>query len=158
MTDIALKYDPALGGWDIFLGEDGDLAQDEGLATAAVLSLFADRRAAEDDDLPKGASRRGWWGDRVEPLARPDKGIGTDPDRIGSRLWQLQRERQLPAVLPKAKAIIAEGLAWMVEDGWASSLDITVAFPQRGWFRFGVVAHKPDGTTTAFTHDLPWGL
>jgi len=157
MTDIALKYDAALGGWDVFL-DGADLARDEGLATAAVLSLFIDRRAADDDDLPKGASRRGWWGDRVEPLARPDTGTGRDPDRIGSRLWQIQRERQVPTLLPKAKAIIAEGLAWMVEDGWASSLDITVAFPKPGRFTFTVVAHKPDGSTTAFTHDMPWGL
>jgi phage gp46-like protein len=155
--DIALQYDESLGGFDIYL-DGSDLAVDDGLETAAILSLFLDRFANADDPLPKGASRRGWWGDRVTPLARPKRGTGSNPDRIGSRLWLLQRECQLPSVLPRAKAIIAEALAWMTEDGWASSLDISVSFPRRGWFAFRVKAYKPDGTSTTFYHQIPWGL
>jgi phage gp46-like protein len=91
-------------------------------------------------------------------LARPAQGNGNNPDRYGSRLWLLQRERQLPSVLPKAKAIIAESVAWSIEDGWVSSLDISVSFPARGWFAYQVTAHKPDGTTTSFGQQVPWGL
>ncbi len=157
MTDIALAFNADFMEWDIALS-GGDLAQDAGLETAAVLSLFLDRWAHADDALPAGSTRRGWWGDRVAPLARPQTGTGSAPDRIGSRLWLLARERQLPAVLPLAKGMIAEALAWMVEDGWAASLDVAVSFPRRGWLLWTVAAHKPDGTTVLLTQSMPWGL
>ncbi len=157
MTDIALFYVPALGGYDVAL-DGSDLALDDGLMTAAVLSLFCDRRANPDDPIPPGADPRGWWGDRVAPLARPNQGNGTNPDRIGSRLWTLMRQPQLPALLPQVKDILAEALAWMVEDGWATSLDIAVSFPRRGWLGYSVAAHKPDGTTVRVTRQVPWGI
>ena len=157
MTDIALFFDPALQAWDIAL-DGGDLATDDGLATAIVLSIELDRLAHADDPLPKGAGRRGWWGDRVAPLARPAQGNGGNPDRIGSRLWTLQQERQLPAVLTRAKGILAEALAWLTEDGWASAVDIAVAFPARGWLRYSIAAHKPDGTTVNLTQTIAWGI
>ncbi len=172
MTDIALTYNPAFLAWDITL-DGSDLAQDDGLETAAVLSLFCDRRANSDDVLPgrapgaqsisnsgaaAGAGRRGWWGDRVAPLARPGQGNGDNPDRIGSRLWILWRERQLPALLPSVHDILSEALAWMTEDGWASGLDIAVSFPRKGWLSFAIEASKPDGTAVRLTQHVPWGV
>ena len=157
MTDIALTFDPALQEWDIAL-DGGDLAVDDGLATAIVLSIELNRLAHPDDPLPKGAGRRGWWGDRVAPLARPAQGNGDNPDRIGSRLWTLERERQLPSVLTRAKGIVAEAAAWLTEDGWASAVDIAVSFPARGWLRYSITAHKPDGGTVNVTQTIAWGI
>jgi phage gp46-like protein len=157
MTDIGLTYNPTFQAWDIAL-DGADLAQDDGLQTAIVLSLFLDRHANADDPLPPGSTRRGWWGDRVAPLARPACGNGSTPDRIGSRLWIVWRERQLPALLPRVKDIIAEALAWLVEDGWASSLDIAVSFPARGRLAYSITAHKPTGGTINVTQHVAWGI
>jgi len=156
MSDIALSFNPIIMEWDISL-DGSDLATDDGLETAIVLSLFLDRYANADDPLPPGSTRRGWWGDRVAPLARPGAGNGGDPDRIGSRLWLLWRERQLPAVLPFVKAILTEALSWLVEDGWVSSLDIAVSFPARGWLAFAVTAHRPVGAAISITQTVAWG-
>jgi phage gp46-like protein len=157
MTDIALTYVPEFMAWDISL-DGSDLAVDEGLQTAAVLSLFCDRLANADDPLPPGSGRRGWWGDRVAPLARPAQGNGANPDRIGSRLWILMQQTQHPSLLPQVKDILAEALAWMTEDGWASSLDIAASFPRRGWLGYTITAHKPDGTAVSLTRQVPWGI
>jgi len=157
MTDIALTFNPAFLAWDITL-DGADLAQDDGLETAIVLSLFLDRYANADDPLPPGYTRRGWWGDRVAPLARPAQGNGANPDRIGSRLWILMRERQLPALLPRVKGILAEALAWMIEDGWASALDIAVSFPAQGFLAYTITAMKPTGATVSITRQVAWGI
>ncbi|WP_241085111.1 phage GP46 family protein [Candidatus Vondammii sp. HM_W22] len=43
---------------------DVDLAANDGLHSAVLVSLFTDRRAANDDLLPSSAlDRRGWWAD-----------------------------------------------------------------------------------------------
>ncbi|MEX0732834.1 MAG: phage GP46 family protein [Aquisalimonadaceae bacterium] len=113
--DIALEL-TADGTLDIALA-DGDLATDAGLRTAVILSLLTDRRAEPDDVLPDGSKyRRGWWAD-----AYADQ----DGDQIGSRLWLLNREKELPAVRQRADAYVREALEWMIEDGVAARVDVT---------------------------------
>ena len=53
------------------------------------------------------ASRQGWWGDTYATVAG---------DRIGSRLWLLQREKILPLTLQRAEAYAKEALQWMIDD------------------------------------------
>lgn len=118
--DIALRYDPAEQWYDLAL-EDGDLATDEGLHTAVVLSLFTDRRAHEADRLPDGVGdRRGWWADAYH--ARPR----------GSRLWLLSREKEEASVLRRAKEYAEEALAWIVEDRIAERLTVEAIHLRRG--------------------------
>ena len=108
--DIALRYDPESQVFDLAL-EDGELAADEGLQTAVILSLFTDRLADDDDRLPDGGNdRRGWWADAYNE--RPH----------GSRLWLLSREKTEEAVLRRAKTYAEEALAWLIEDGIAAEV------------------------------------
>jgi len=97
---------------------NGDLALEQGLYSAVLISLFTDARAADDDILPNilDDNRRGWWGDLVNPLVKNDK--------IGSRLWLLERSKTLPEVLVQAKEYIKESLQWLVEDGLASKIEV----------------------------------
>lgn len=103
--DIALRYDPDNMQFDLAIS-GGDLAVDETLQTAVMLSLFTDRRALDADELPDGTTdRRGWWAD-----AYRDR-------KHGSRLWLLGREKELESVLRRAQEYAEEALRWMVEDG-----------------------------------------
>jgi phage gp46-like protein len=156
MTDLVLGLNPAFQGFDLVL-TDTDLATDDGWTGAVILSAFVDRRAHADDNLPAGADPRGWWGDRVQPLARPQAGNGANPDRIGSRLWLFEREVQSAANLVKAKKILAEAFAWMTEDGYATALAISVWYPRLGVLGFSITATWPDGTTSTHTDELSWG-
>lgn len=102
MSDLKLTWDDTNAVADLSILAD-DLATDEGLETAVLLSLFV-------------GSAQGWWGD-----ALPD----VPGDRIGSRLYELDREKDLPEVLERAPKLVEEALTWMVEDQVASSVSAT---------------------------------
>ena len=89
--DLALIYEPEARRCDLAIGTDGDLVIDDTSITPVLMSVGLDRRAAEDDPLPAGrtvflapssfSERRGWPGDGLDPRG----------ERIGSRLWLLDR-------------------------------------------------------------------
>lgn len=119
MTDIALNLinngptqppsiDLVLSGYD--------LAKDDGLRTAVIISLFTDRRAEADDEIPDGSDdRRGWW-------------AGSS----GSRLWLLARAKEMPDTLARARTYAIEALQWLVDDGVATAVEVTAEWVRRG--------------------------
>ena len=121
---------------------DGLFETDASLYTATVISLFTDARAGKDDELPATETfRRGWWGDGV-----PSAGVPAG-DRIGSRLWLLSREKQLPEVLARAKHYAEESLQWLLDDGRATDVAVTATNPQMGWLALEIIITLPDGNT-----------
>lgn len=128
MTDIALKmfqdsptsaprFDIAFGSYDV--------ATDDGLRTAVLLSLFTDRRA-ENDDAVEDDDRRGWH-------AHPKR---------GSRLWLLARAKETPDTLSRAKTYTEEALAWLVDDGVARSVTVEAEWIGRGWIGLRVTIER----------------
>lgn len=112
MSDFALKW---VGSLDMAISDD-DLASDEGLRTAVSLSLFTDRRAEDDDQLPAAdGDVRGWWADEFADVSG---------DRYGSRLWLLDRSKRLADVVPRAEEFAREALAWLLEDKVAESVEV----------------------------------
>ncbi len=141
MSDIALKRVGDI--FDIQISK-GDLVFDDGLETAATVSLFTDRRVS-DEEIPDGTQdKRGWWGDMV-----PD----VDRDQIGSRLWTLRRSKKIPETLRKAEDYAKEALEWMIEDGVAKSISATASFRDDlgvGYWDIDILIAKPDGDTFRF--------
>lgn len=117
MPDIMLTLDSQTLVSDIDVLR-GDLALDEGLQTAVIISLFTDARAENTDTLPDGeTSRRGYWADDVT-------------DRVGSKLWLLGREKMLPAVAARARQYVQDALAWMVSNGIAANITVETELQQ----------------------------
>lgn len=147
MTDLALAYASAeIEAADLLL-VGGDLATDDGLRTAVIVSLFTDARAAADDPLPEpGADRRGWWGDAVPRTAG---------DVIGSRLWLLAREKITGSVLARAREYAEEALAWLVEDRVASAVDVQVEARRPQTLAIGVTIKRPNGPDRS-RYDFVW--
>lgn len=125
-----------------------DLATDDGLETAVVISLFTDRRAEPDDTLPAEADedRRGWWGDAL-PLI--------EGHRIGSRLWLLGREKITTETLRRAEEFGREALAWMFDAGAASRIEV-LAEAQGSRLALRVVIHRPRGSDLTWRFDNLW--
>lgn len=142
--DIALVYDAEAGAFDLAIA-GGDLVADEGLETAVLLSLYTDRRALAEDELPDGGTdRRGWWCDAYSE--RPH----------GSRLWLLSREKELESVLRRAKEYASEALAWLVEDGIAESVEVDAVHLRRNVLQLIVGIQRPAGAVLERRYDYVW--
>jgi phage gp46-like protein len=106
---------------------------DNGLRNAVIISLFTDRRAVPDDRLPaEDGDRRGCWMDMFDDHVK------------GSRLWLLDREKQKDDVPQRAEIYSKEGLAWLIDDGVASSIVVDAEWLHRGVLRLRVVIALPD--------------
>lgn len=119
--DLALRYDPKLQAYDLAV-DGGDLAADNTFTSAVISSLMNDRQV-EEYEVKAGEDRRGWWAD-----AYSDNGHKT-----GSRLWLLDREKQLQNVVLRCKQYCEEALAWFIKDGLAQTIAVTVFTPRAGW-------------------------
>ncbi len=151
MADVKIHWDIGLMEGDLSI-EDSDLESDDGLETAVIISLFTDRRARDDDELPdpNNPDRRGWWGDLVAEVA---------DDQIGSRRWLLERSKTTPDVLVKLKEYDMEALQWMIDDGVAAKIEITVE--RQGPVESAVLAeliqiHQSDGNIVALKFNTKW--
>lgn len=143
--DTLLAY--ADGIFDMAI-ESGSLATDEGLQTAVIVSLFSDRLAAVGEILPdKTGDRRGWWADTYSDVAG---------DLIGSHLWLLAREKQLPATARRAEVYAAAALQWLIDDGIAVAVRVTAEWLSMGVLAMAVEITRPDGTSMTLRYDNLW--
>jgi len=120
-TDILLNFDAGLADISI---QDNDILQDNNLYSAVLISLFTDKRANNADELPiefrvgtDYADLRGFFGDELYG------------ESIGSKLWLLKREKQLPKVLVLAKQYAEESLQWLIRDSFAKSIHVEAINP-----------------------------
>ena len=65
---------------------------------------------------PNSIDRRGWWADSTSEA---------DNDQIGSRLWLLERAKNITETLRKAEEYAIEALQWMITEGIASKIEAT---------------------------------
>lgn len=147
MSDLKLTWNDKKAIFDLEMLPDlSDLATDEGLQTAVIVSLFTDARA-EPVELPPGETDlRGWFGEAFGDLTG---------DRIGSKLWLLEREKQTEEVRMRAIEYAREALQWMIEDGVAESIDVDCQFPDRGIWQLAIAIKRP-GVAQAFKYSSAW--
>ena len=146
MADISLTWDVAQSRADISFGF-GDVTTGNDLATAVLLSLFSDRLANADDTIPDlSSNRRGWWADDAS----------TEEGKIGSRLWLLDRAKEIEATLRAAEDYEREGLRWMIADGIAAEIDVLVEWTRPTMLGSLVTVRKPDGQLVTLDYAWAW--
>jgi phage gp46-like protein len=135
-------------GWNRELAE-GDLSVsgtaltlDDGLESAVLLSLFLDRRAPDTGLLEPGEDPRG---------ALIDSLGGINGDEMGSLLWLLERRVLDESARSDAEAWARQSLTWMLEDGVASSLDVTAELQPPDRIGISVTITEPSGTAKRFS-------
>lgn len=143
--DIRTSYGNTGFDWglDIF-----ELATDDGLNTAVILSLFTDRRVDVEELPDEQQDPRGWWGDAFAEETG---------DQIGSKLWLLARESLNRATLNRARDYALGALQWMVDDGVARSVEVTTSVVQPGVLGMEVLITRPDARTATYNYDVIWG-
>lgn len=119
-------------------GKSADLSDFEAdeLAQAVLISLFSWRKSADDDGV-KAPRRQGWWGDTFAQVTG---------DRIGSRLWLLQRQKLLPAVFRRAEDYATESLQWLLDDKVVDRVEVSVERYGSEGLALIVVCYRPDDT------------
>ncbi|MGJ7611160.1 MULTISPECIES: phage GP46 family protein [unclassified Variovorax] len=144
MSDTTIVWIPALGRGDWVL-QGADLQTGDDLITAVLISIFTDRIANEDDEIPDGTDDpRGWWADAGERYP------------IGSRLWLLSREKQTNDTVTRARDYIVESLQWLIDDGVVARFDVDVAWVAQSNLGAQIVANRVDGTTVAMNFASVW--
>lgn len=145
--DVMLHFNGELLMGDVrVIGSD--LARDESLQTAVLLSIFTHRLAEEDDELPYGEiDRRGWWGDILAKI---------NDDRIGSRRWIYKREKQTTDTARKIREADEEALQWFIDDGIAASVSVTTEWVRRGWLFERILIQKPSGEMMKHEFEELW--
>lgn len=116
------------------------------LARAVIISIFAWRRAHDDDDLP-GETRHGWWGDTYADEAG---------DRIGSRLWLLVRSKLTEDTLRRAREYVEESLQWLMADRIAKAVSVDVQKSGIDRMTISVVVVRPDDVETNIRLTAAW--
>ena len=124
---IRLIYDNVLAEADLAQAVDGGIGEGDEILTALIVSLFTDR-LADEGEVREGLDRAGWWGDAFDD----------DGDRIGSKLWILQTERDLPGAPARAERWAIEAIQWMVEDGIARSVRTSAVRVESGHLALAV--------------------
>ena len=112
-----------------------DFEADE-LAAAVLISLFSWRKSNPDDGV-KAPNRQGWWGDTFAEVAG---------DRIGSRLWLLQRQKVLSTPLRRAEAYAKESLQWLIDDAVVARIEVSAERSGVDQIALLVTCYRPDDT------------
>ena len=114
--DVLVRPD-SFGLYDLQI-EDSDFASAGGFETAIPVSLFTDARApanAVQDPL----RRRGWVGNLLGDIDR----------ELGSLLWLFEQSRLTASTLNELRTAATNALQWLIEDGAAREVDVTVDQP-----------------------------
>ena len=120
MIDLLLRQSDG-AACDLALVGD-DIAIDQQGQSAAMISLLADARAADDDELPDASKdKRGWWADALEE--RP----------VGSLLWLVGRNKRMEVTRQDIEQRAGDALAWMIEAGMVASVDVSASRAEPGY-------------------------
>ena len=145
--DIKYIFDVKTGKTDVSIGEDRDLVQDQGFENAVLVSIGTDKRALDDDVIPDGTeNKRGWWGDI----------LNSNGDQIGSRRWLLYRSKLTDDTMNDLEDYDMEALQWMIDDGAASSVVISVTKIGLNIIQEVIQIFKPEGDPLTFKYFFNW--
>jgi len=129
----------------------GQLAMDDSLETAVMLSLFTDADAPAGLELPDGVSRRIWWGQTYWPVLQHSLGVSAAAGmQLGSLLWTLKRAKQTEETRSRAIQYARDSLLWMVGLGLAADIQVAGTWSQPGRLDLTIDVIKPDGLPARF--------
>jgi phage gp46-like protein len=137
--DIQLQMISGLGSISV---DAHDLSRDAGLETAILISLFSDRLVTSEEN-PK--ETRGWWAD-------------SDANKIGSKLWLIERAKITDEVILRANSYTKECLKWLIDDGIALKVESIVQKGTGDVLVFTITVYRPlgKGGASAFHFFYNW--
>lgn len=86
-------------------------------------------------------------------LATPLGSYWADPT-LGSRLHELQREKDVPRVMRLAVQYAEQALAPIRADGRATAIEVTAERPRAGWLALQIRVTRASGERVTFQHPV----
>lgn len=117
------KSDSFAADWAL---ANGQLAMDDTMETAVMLSLFTEADAPAAVEVPEGMSPHRWWGQTYWPVLLRTLGIVDAAGiQLGSLLWTLKRAKQTEETRSKVIQFARDSLLWMPRIGVVSDVEIS---------------------------------
>lgn len=140
MPDVKIYQEPDGGNVTI---ENGITELDDGLASAAYLSMFG----GNEDDTGAANDPNEWWGNQLEG----------DTARMyrGETETTLRNLPAIPASLRKVEEAMRRDLAWFLSSNIASSVTAEASIPRVDRVRL-VVTIKAEGNESQFEYVENW--
>lgn len=137
MSQVLVCFDAMVQTVDFAKDSRGFISLGGGLETASLYSTLTNRRAPDSAEGVE-AQPFGWWGDDFPEV---------DQDQWGSLLWlRIGRTKLTVADIRQTQVDVEQAHAWMVEDGLASSVVVTVERVDPDAVLAAVNITQPDGT------------
>lgn len=127
-SDAILTVDGSSGMYDFTLDENGDIDTSDFFDTSLLYSIFGERRASPDE-MVEPQRRRGWIGN-------------SDDFENGSKIWLLSQARLTRETLNRVQDEAQKALQWLVDDGFAVSIDQAVASVSGGRVLLNIVIRR----------------
>lgn len=118
--------------YDLDFNPIGDIDSEDFFDTAIIVSLFAEKRANESEVL-EPLLRRGWIGNEV-----------TSDFEIGSKIWLYEQSRLTNSVLNGIINTARQSLQWLVDDGFAVSIDDVEAIVTATGINLTITIRRPN--------------
>ena len=140
-NDLTLTLNETEKYYDISFNAEGDLANSNNVETAVLISVLDDRRAASSEVFDP-IQRRGWQGNE----------LNADDFQQGSKLWLLAQRRNTIQTKNQAVEYARQSLAWMLNDGIITTLNVTGQNTSEGVSITVTVGYN--GITSPYTFNL----
>lgn len=128
-TDAVLTVDASTQLYDISIDTNGDIVTDDFFDTSLLYSLFGERRA-DSSEVVEPQLRRGWIGNEEKDFEN------------GSKLWLFEQARLTRSNLNRIEDEARKSLQWLVDDGYAVSIDQVNATVRDGIITLAIVVRR----------------
>lgn len=128
-TDAVLSVDTTTQLYDISLDADGDILTDDFFDTSLLMSLLGEKRA-DSSEVVEPQLRRGWIGNEDKDFEN------------GSKLWLFEQARVTRSNLNRIEDEARKALQWLVDDGFAVSVDEVTATVKNGRVTLEIVIRR----------------
>ena len=128
-TDAVLSIDATTQLFDITFDTDGDILTDDFFDTSLLMSLLGERRA-DPEEVVEPQLRRGWIGSEDKDFEN------------GSKLWLFEQARVTRSNLNRIEDEARKALEWLVDDGFAVSVDEVNATVKNGTVTLEIIIRR----------------
>lgn len=140
--DIKLVLNEDDGYYDIDFDENGDFLMTNGLETAILMTVLAERRA-DESEITSADKRRGDWSNESNDINEYE---------VGSKFWLIDQARILQETINVGIDSLESGFEWMIDDDIIKEVNVDGDIIDNSMI-FTIELTKQNNKTETFIYD-----